>query len=95
MSISLEEVLNISHLARLHVDEEQAGQYAADLSKILAWVQQMNRVDTRGVAPVAHPLDVVQRLREDKVAETDQREKFQTIAPRTDKGLYLVPKVIE
>ncbi|MCY3804104.1 MAG: Asp-tRNA(Asn)/Glu-tRNA(Gln) amidotransferase subunit GatC [Proteobacteria bacterium] len=95
MSISLEEVLNISHLARLHVDEEQARQYAADLSKILAWVQQMNQVDTREVVPMAHPLDVVQRLREDKVTETDQREKFQTIAPRTDKGLYLVPKVIE
>ncbi len=95
MSISLEEVLNISHLARLHVDEEQAGQYAADLSKILAWVQQMNQVDTRGVVPMAHPLDVVQRLREDEVTETDQREKFQTVAPRTDRGLYLVPKVIE
>lgn len=95
MSISLEEVLDISRLARLHIDEKQAGQYAADLSKILAWVQQMNRVDTRKVEPMAHPLDVVQRLREDKVTETDQREKFQTIAPRTDKGLYLVPKVIE
>ena len=95
MSISLEEVLKISHLARLHVDEEQAGQYATDLSKILAWVQQMNQVDTQGIAPMAHPLDVIQRLREDKVTETDQREKFQTIAPRTEKGLYLVPKVIE
>lgn len=95
MSISLEEVLDISQLARLHVDEEQAVHYAADLSKILAWVQQMNQVDTRGVAPMAHPLDVVQRLREDKVTETDQREKFQAIAPRTGKGLYLVPKVIE
>lgn len=95
MSISLEEVLNISDLARLHVDEEQAGHYAADLSKILAWVQQMNQVDTRGVVPMAHPLDVVQRLREDQVTETNQREKFQTIAPRTDRGLYLVPKVIE
>ena len=95
MSISLEEVLKISHLARLHVDEEQASQYATDLSKILAWVQQMNQVDTQGIAPMAHPLDVIQRLREDKVTETDQREKFQTIAPRTEKGLYLVPKVIE
>ena len=95
MSISLEEVLDISRLARLHVDEEQAMRYVADLSKILAWVQQMNQVDTRGVVPMAHPLDVVQRLREDRVTETDQREKFQAIAPRTDRGLYLVPKVIE
>ena len=95
MSISLEEVLQISYLARLHVDEGQAVQYAADLSKILAWVQQMNQVDTRDIVPMAHPLDVIQPLREDKVTETDQREKFQAIAPRTDRGLYLVPKVIE
>ncbi len=95
MSISLEEVLKISHLARLHIDAEKAGQYASDLSSILAWVQQMDKVDTQGVEPMAHPLDVSQRLREDKVTETDQREEFQAIAPRTEKGLYLVPKVIE
>ncbi|MCY4642744.1 MAG: Asp-tRNA(Asn)/Glu-tRNA(Gln) amidotransferase subunit GatC [Gammaproteobacteria bacterium] len=95
MPVSLEEILKISHLARLHVDPEEAGQYAADLSSILAWVQQMNKVDTRGVDPMAHPLDACQRLREDKVTESDQREKFQAIAPRTENGLYLVPKVIE
>ena len=95
MSISLEEVLKISRLARLHIDAEKASQYAADLSSILAWVQQMDKVDTRGVEPMAHPLDASQRLREDKVTETNQREKFQAIAPCTEKGLYLVPKVIE
>lgn len=95
MSITREEILKISHLARLHVNAEEAEQYAVDLPRILAWVQQMNAVDTRGIEPMAHPLDASQRLREDTVTEADRREEFQAIAPRTEKGLYLVPKVIE
>ena len=55
----------------------------------------MNAVDTTGVAPMAHPLDMAQRLRPDEVAEPNQRERFQAIAPRVEAGLYLVPKVIE
>ena len=55
----------------------------------------MNQVDTEGVAPMAHPMDASQRLRIDEVTETNQREKFQTIAPDVEAGLYRVPKVIE
>ena len=55
----------------------------------------MNAVDTSGVTPMAHPLDAVQRLREDAVTESDQREHFQQVAPAVEAGLYLVPKVIE
>ncbi len=95
MSISLEEIQKISLLARLHVSAEEAGQYAVDLPGILAWVQQMNKVDTQGIEPMAHPMDASQRLREDTVTETDQRSRFQSVAPSTEKGLYLVPKVIE
>ena len=58
-------------------------------------VDQMNSVDTKSIEPMAHPLEVTQRLRVDKVTETNQRDKFQSIAPNIDKGLYLVPKVIE
>lgn len=95
MSISPEEVLKIANLARLKIDQDEVEQYAKDLSKIISLVEQMNTVDTKDITPMAHPLDVTQRLREDRVTEENQREKFQTIAPRAEKGLYLVPKVIE
>ena len=57
--------------------------------------QEMQAVDTEGVAPMSHAQDVVQRLREDRVTEADQRSLFQSVAPQLDGGLYLVPKVIE
>ena len=66
-----------------------------NLSDILQLVEQMNSVDTEGVVPMSHPLEVNQRLREDKVTETNQRDEFQKTAPATQDGLYLVPKVIE
>jgi len=95
MSISPEEVLKIANLARLQIEEAEVEQYATDLSSIINLVEQMNEVDTKNILPMAHPLDATQRLREDKVTEEDQRDKFQSIAPSADKGLYVVPKVIE
>lgn len=95
MSLQPEDVAKIAHLARLALRDEDVPKYAGDLSNILDLVEQMNAVDTSGVEPMAHPLDAVQRLRPDEVSEGDQREKFQSIAPQTEAGLYLVPKVIE
>jgi aspartyl-tRNA(Asn)/glutamyl-tRNA(Gln) amidotransferase subunit C len=95
MSLGVAEVAKIAHLARLAIRAEDAPAYARNLSAILELVEQMNAVDTVGVAPMAHPLDMVQRLRPDEVAESNQRELFQAIAPRVEAGLYLVPKVIE
>lgn len=95
MSISPEEVLNIANLARLQIKQDEVEQYATDLSNIINLVEQMNTVDTKDIQPMAHPLDATQRLREDKVTEENQRDKFQAIAPSAKKGLYLVPKVIE
>lgn len=95
MSLGVAEVTKIAHLARLAVRAEDAPAYARNLSAILELVEQMNAVDTAGVAPMAHPLDMAQRLRPDTVAEPDQRALFQAIAPRVEAGLYLVPKVIE
>jgi len=95
MSISPEEVLKIANLARLQIKQDEVEQYATDLSNIINLVEQMNAVDTKDILPMAHPLDATQRLREDKVTEENQRDKFQTIAPSAEKGLYLVPKVIE
>jgi aspartyl-tRNA(Asn)/glutamyl-tRNA(Gln) amidotransferase subunit C len=69
--------------------------YASELSSILEFVEQMDKVDTDNVVPLSHPQDRVLRLREDKVTEEDQRDIFQAVAPATENGLYLVPKVIE
>jgi len=95
MSLSPEEVRAVAHLARLAVDEQRIPDYSRDLSRILELVEQMQAVDTASVAPMAHPLDMAQRLRADEVTEPDQRERFQVIAPAVEDGVYLVPRVIE
>jgi aspartyl-tRNA(Asn)/glutamyl-tRNA(Gln) amidotransferase subunit C len=77
------------------VEPREFQSYARNLSDILAFVEQLNAVDTGGVQPLAHPMEASQRLRADQVTETDQREQFQRIAPQVEAGLYLVPKVIE
>ena len=95
MSIDVDEVKKIAKLAALDVKDEDIQSYADNLSNILGLVEQMSAVDTTGVTPMSHPFDVVQRLREDVVTEVDRREDFLAIAPKTEDGLYLVPKVIE
>lgn len=95
MTLKTDDVRNIAQLARLHIDEADIDQYAADLSSILDLVDQMNQVDSSGVTPLSNPLDATQRLRDDEVTESDQRDKFQGIAPDVENGLYRVPKVIE
>lgn len=95
MSLSPEEVNRIAWLARLSIDADKTESYAKDLSGILAFIEQMSAVNTENVAPMAHPMDQTQKLRSDLVTEHDQREKFQSIAPKVEAGLYLVPKVIE
>ena len=95
MSLSRNDVEKIARLARLHVDENQIDNYAQTLSRILDLVEQMNSVDTDNVEPMSHPRDAALRLRPDIVEETNQREAFQAIAPATENGLYLVPKVME
>ncbi len=95
MSLTPADVKKIASLACLAVSERDIAAYAEELSAILELVEQMNAIDTDGVIPMAHPLDVAQRLRADVVTETDQREILQKNAPQTESGLYLVPKVIE
>ncbi|WP_028008267.1 Asp-tRNA(Asn)/Glu-tRNA(Gln) amidotransferase subunit GatC [Solimonas flava] len=95
MSLSPENVKQVAHLARLELPAEKIGPYAQQLSNILDLVGQLSGADTAGVEPMAHPLDMQQRLRPDAVTEPDRREAFQAIAPEVDNGLYLVPKVIE
>lgn len=95
MSLTPADVSRIAHLARIAMDETEAAGYLQQLSGILGLVEQMQAVDTEGVAPMAHARDVVLRRRDDAVTEADQHELFQALAPRVEAGLYLVPKVIE
>ena len=93
--LSLEEIRRLARLARIELAAAEAEALGRDMNDILAMVEQMSAVDTDGVEPMAHPQEMAQRLREDRVTETDRRELFQSIAPQVEDGLYLVPKVIE
>ena len=95
MSLQKSDIEKIAHLARLSINEDDIPSYADNLSNILSLVDQLNAADTDDITPMAHPQDAAQRLREDKVTETDQRELFLKNAPKTADGLFLVPKVIE
>lgn len=95
MSLNSKEVGAVAHLARLSLTDEEATRYARELSAILELVGELSRVDTSNVEPMAHPLGMTQRLRADVVSEPDQRDAFLAIAPATDEGLFLVPRVIE
>ena len=95
MSLTAEQIRQVAHLARLELKSEQVEQYARELSNILDMVGQLTQADTAKVEPMAHPLDMAQRLRPDAVTESDRRETFQAHAPKVAEGLYIVPKVIE
>jgi aspartyl-tRNA(Asn)/glutamyl-tRNA(Gln) amidotransferase subunit C len=95
MSLSLLDVKRIAQLARIEVTDAQAEQVLTQLQGVFSLIEELQSVDTQGIEPMSHAQDVTLRLREDQVTETDNRERFQAIAPRVDAGLYLVPKVIE
>src|SRR5258705_6883704 len=95
MALTLNDVKRIAHLARIEIEPQEAEQVLAQLSDIFRLIEQMQAVNTDGVEPMSHAQDVTLRLREDEVTEADQRALFQSIAPQTEAGLYLVPKVIE
>ena len=95
MSLTRSEVENIAHLARLQVGEDEMEPFVDNLSRIIDFVAQLDAADTDGVTPMAHPLNMAQRLRPDEVTESDKRERYQANAPKVEAGLYLVPKVIE
>ena len=95
MALSIEDVNRVAHLARIEVTPEEAQDVLRKLSGIFGLIEDMRRVDTTGIAPMSHAADVSLALREDVVTEIDQRELFQSVAPATADGLYLVPQVIE
>ncbi|MEM9243349.1 MAG: Asp-tRNA(Asn)/Glu-tRNA(Gln) amidotransferase subunit GatC [Pseudomonadota bacterium] len=85
----------VAHLARLHIDDDAIPKFAQELAKVITFVEQIQQADTDGIEPMSDPYDRHQRLREDKVSEHPDRQQFSQIAPATEAGLYLVPKVIE
>ena len=95
MPLERKEIQNIAWLARLSIEDRAIAGYTKDLADILALVEQMQSVDTTAIEPLAHPLEIDTRLRVDEVTEEDQRDNFQKIAPVTEDGYYIVPKVIE
>lgn len=99
MSLTLQDVGRIAHLARLELSEPQALVMQARLNGFFDIVEQMRAVETTGVEPLAHPAAVIDpmalRLRDDRVTEPNQREANQTSAPAVEDGLFLVPRVIE
>ncbi len=95
MALERSDVEKIAHLARLGLNEGDIPGTTETLNSILGLVDQMQAVDTSGIEPLAHPLEATQRLRADRVTETNQRDAYKAIAPAVENGLYLVPKVIE
>lgn len=95
MSLTTNDVNKIAHLARLGINSQDTESYAKDLSDMLDLMTQMSELNTDTVEPMAHPMDQAQRLRPDIVTEQNNRDKFMSIAPQTEEGLFLVPKVIE
>jgi aspartyl-tRNA(Asn)/glutamyl-tRNA(Gln) amidotransferase subunit C len=95
MSLSNEQVGHIARLARIALTDAEIDATRNKLNGIFDLIEQMQAVDTRGVEPMSHPQELATRLRTDAVTESDRREAFQKVAPQTEAGLYLVPKVIE
>ena len=95
MSLNLEDVARIARLARIELSAAERETTRDQLNGILGFIEQLQAVDTTGIEPMAHAVDVVQRLRPDVVTEADRRADFQAVAPETEAGLYLVPRVVE
>lgn len=85
----------IAELAQLQIRESDIERVIEKMNQVLDLVEEMQAVDTNGIEPMAHPLDATQTLRADKITETNQRDQFQELAPDTQDGLYLVPRVVE
>lgn len=95
MSLSPTEIRNVARLARLNVTPEEIAALDTHFKNLFNLIDALQAVDTTDVAPLSHPHEIAMRLRDDVVTETDHRQAYQAVAPQVEKGLYLVPKVIE
>ena len=98
-SLPIDDVKKVAKLARLALPDDQLAKLTGQLESILHYIDKLKQIDTTGVEPMAHALEeeqrVVQRLRDDKITESDQHALHQSIAPAVGGDLYLVPKVID
>ena len=95
MALNSSDVARLASLAKLTLNEQESTQTLAQLNQVVELIETMNAADLDGVEPLTHPQDAVLRLRADEVTETDRRDDYQAVAPSTERGLYLVPRVIE
>jgi len=95
MSLDNKQVKEIAYLARLSVDDSQLEQSTEELNNILNLMEELGEIETGDIEPMAHPLHMSQRLRDDEVSEGDLSKEFQEIAPKIGKSHFLVPTVIE
>ena len=99
MALTPQDIGRIAHLARLELAPHESERMLTQLNGFFDIVERMRAVDTQGVEPLAHPVAAIQdvqlRLREDLASELNQREANQQSAPAVERGLFLVPKVIE
>jgi aspartyl-tRNA(Asn)/glutamyl-tRNA(Gln) amidotransferase subunit C len=95
MSLSDDQIRRLARLARIAIREDESGPVRERLNRVLGLIDEMRQVDTAGIEPMAHALDIVQRLRPDEATEPDRRAEYQAVAPAVEEGLFLVPKVIE
>lgn len=95
MSLTLADVERIAHLARIKITPEEGQRVLNQLNDIFGMIETIRAVDTTGVEPMSHPLGGAQRLRDDRVTESPDRDAFMRNAPAEQDGLFLVPRVIE
>ena len=95
MAFSKNDIEQIAHLARLEISEADVNAYASKLDRIIGFIDELAQADTGDLLPMAHSLDMSQRLRADEVTESVERDYYQANAPETSHGLYVVPRVIE
>lgn len=95
MSLTAEDVRRIAELARLEIGPDEAAHTLEQLNQVFGLIEDLKAVDTAGVPPMTHAQDLTLRLRDDVVSEQNRRDDYQTVAPAVERGLYLVPRVIE
>jgi aspartyl-tRNA(Asn)/glutamyl-tRNA(Gln) amidotransferase subunit C len=95
MALTLDDVARIAHLARIEIDAGAAREVHAKLEAIFAMINELQAIDTTGIAPMSHAQDMMLPLRDDVVTEWDHHADYQRVAPAVEDGLYLVPRVIE
>lgn len=95
MSLNLDQIARLARLSRIEISAAEAVHTRDQLNGVFALIEQLQAVDTRGIVPMAHAVDLAQRLRPDVVTEADRRDAYQAVAPEVEAGLYLVPRVIE